>query len=113
MDYNTCELCNGKKYVIVTGLVDEPKQFPCNCVTDKKYKDGMHFYCPENGCNGLLLESPMVILMHPCIHKYQCLSCNKRYLRNDDECTISLDSNQKRDMYFQDFKIKNIEWELK
>ncbi len=73
----------------------------------------MSYYCNNNGCSGLLLESPVVLLTAPADHMYQCLSCNHRYLRKDNVDEVRSDYNQKRFLHFNDFSIAHIEWELK
>lgn len=79
----------------------------------KKTNVIINYYCQQNNCDGLLLASPMVLLCHPCLHKYQCLSCGHRYLRSDDSQEIRSDYHQQRNMYFNDFRIESIQWALR
>ncbi len=72
-----------------------------------------NYYCKVEKCNGLLLESPVVLLVYPADHMYQCLNCNHRYLRKDDTQELRSDYHQTRDLRFSDFQITTIHWALK
>ena len=72
-----------------------------------------NYYCTQENCAGLLLECPVVKLTYPSDHMYQCLSCNHRYLRHDNEDKLRDDYYQERDLKFGDFYIKEIKWDLK
>ena len=74
----------------------------------------INYYCTKQGCNGLLIKAPTVLLMSPPIHQYQCLRCSKQCRLTDGEDKFWSDENTPQGKYlFEMIEFKSVQWQLR